>query len=111
MPLFTPPTYAITCILFEDIMTFTAPAKSIQFLLNHSVDLDAILSLPAFAEVNRELISDILTGAADFAENVWSPTNWDGDQNPATLDGDNVKSSPGFKAVSYTHLRAHETLR
>ena len=78
-------------------MTFTAPAKSIQFLLNHSVDLDAILSLPAFAEVNRELISDILTGAADFAENVWAPTNWDGDQNPATLDGDNVKSSPGFK--------------
>ena len=81
MPLFTPPTYAIKCILFEDIMTFTAPAKSIQFLLNHSVDLDAILSLPAFAEVNRELISDILAGAADFAENVWAPTNWDGDQN------------------------------
>jgi len=78
-------------------MTFTAPAKSIQFLLNHSVDLDAILSAPAFAEVTRELISDILTGAADFAENVWAPTNWDGDQNPATLEGDDVKSSPGFK--------------
>ena len=78
-------------------MTFTAPAKSIQFLLNHSVDLDAILSAPAFSDVNRELISDILTGAADFAENVWAPTNWDGDQNPATLEGQDVKSSPGFK--------------
>jgi len=71
-------------------MTFTAPAKSIQFLLNHSVDLDSILSLPAFSDVNRELIGDILTGAADFAENVWAPTNWDGDQNPATLNGDDV---------------------
>ena len=87
-------------------MTFTAPAKSIQFLLNHSVDLDAILSLPAYVEVNRELISDILTGAADFAENVWAPTNWDGDQNPATLDGDNVKSSPGFKEAYEAFVEA-----
>jgi len=84
-------------------MTFTAPAKSIQFLLNHSVDLDSILSLPAFSDVNRELIGDILTGAADFAENVWAPTNWDGDQNPATLNGDDVKASPGFKEA-YKYL-------
>ena len=87
-------------------MTFTAPAKSIQFLLNHSVDLDSILSLPAFEEVNRELIGDILTGAADFAENVWAPTNWDGDQNPATLEGDDVKSSPGFKEAYEAFVEA-----
>ena len=78
-------------------MSFTAPTKSIQFLLNHSVDLEAILAAPAFEDVNRELIGDILQGAADFAENKWAPTNWDGDQNPATLKDDNVYSSPGFK--------------
>ena len=73
-------------------MTFTASVKSIQFLLNHSVDLKAIMAKPAFSDVNDELIRDILTGAADFAENVWALTNWDGDQNPAQLDGDNVTS-------------------
>ena len=78
-------------------MTFTAPKKTIEFLLNHAVDLSAVLAAPAFADTNRELISDILAGAADFSENVWAPTNWNGDQNPATLVDENVKSSPGFK--------------
>ena len=87
-------------------MTFTAPVKSIQFLLNHSVDLKAIMAKPAFSDVNDELIRDILTGAADFAENVWAPTNWDGDQNPAQLDGDNVKSSPGFKEAYQAYVEA-----
>lgn len=80
-------------------MTFTAPKNTIEFLLNHSVDIDEVLAAPAFADTNRDLISDILSGAADFAENVWAPTNWSGDQNPATLDGDDVKSSPGFKGA------------
>ncbi len=87
-------------------MTFTPPAKSIQFLLNHSVDLEAVLSAPAFEEVNAELIGDILTGAADFAENVWAPTNWDGDQNPAKLEGDNVIASPGFKEAYQAFVEA-----
>ena len=87
-------------------MSFTAPAKSIQFLLNHSVDLDAILSAPAFEDVNRELIGDILQGASDFAENKWAPTNWAGDQNPAQLKGDDVIASPGFKEAYQDFVEA-----
>ena len=87
-------------------MSFTAPAKSIQFLLNHSVDLDAILAAPAFADVNRELIGDILQGASDFAENKWAPTNWAGDQNPAQLKGDDVIASPGFKEAYQDFVEA-----
>ena len=78
-------------------MSFNAPKKSIQFLLNHSIDLDAVLAAPAFEDVSRELIGDILQGASDFATNKWAPTNWDGDQNPAQLKGDDVIASPGFK--------------
>ena len=87
-------------------MSFTAPAKSIQFLLNHSVDLDAILSAPAFEDVNRELIGDILQGASDFAENKWAPTNWVGNQNPAQLKGDDVIASPGFKEAYQDFVEA-----
>ena len=78
-------------------MSFNAPKKSIQFLLNHSIDLEAVLAAPAFEDVSRELIGDILQGASDFATHKWAPTNWDGDQNPAQLKGDDVIASPGFK--------------
>ena len=78
-------------------MSFTAPAKSMHFLLKHSVDLDHILEAPVFAEVNHELIGDILTGAASFAENIWAPTNLSGDHHPAKLEGEDVIPSPGFK--------------
>jgi len=87
-------------------MSFTAPAKSIQFLLNYSVDLDAILAAPAFEDVNHELIGDILQGASDFAENKWAPTNWAGDQNPAQLKGDDVIASPGFKEAYQDFVEA-----
>ena len=87
-------------------MSFTAPAKSIQFLLNHSVDLDAILAAPAFEDVSRELIGDILQGASDFAENKWAPTNWAGDQNPAELKGEDVIASPGFKEAYQDFVEA-----
>ena len=87
-------------------MSFTPPVKSIQYLLNHSVDLDAILAAPAFEDVNRELIGDILQGAADFAENKWAPTNWAGDQNPAQLEGDDVIASPGFKEAYQDFVEA-----
>jgi alkylation response protein AidB-like acyl-CoA dehydrogenase len=68
-----------------------------EFLLKHSVDLDALRAFDKFADVSPELVSDILAGAASFASDVIAPTNWEGDQNPATLTGADVTASPGFK--------------
>lgn len=78
-------------------MTFHPPKKAMQFLLNHSVDMDGLRGLPQFEEAGEDLINDILTGAAAFSSDVIAPTNWDGDQNPAKLNGDDVTASPGFK--------------
>ena len=78
-------------------MSYSGPVKSMHYLLRHAVDIDALLANDAHAEVNHELIGDILSGAASFAEDVLAPINWDGDQNPATLADDNVTASPGFK--------------
>jgi alkylation response protein AidB-like acyl-CoA dehydrogenase len=61
------------------------------------VDLDAIKNCPAYADVNDELISDILQGASAFATDVLAPTNWPGDQNHPQLKDGNVIASPGFK--------------
>jgi alkylation response protein AidB-like acyl-CoA dehydrogenase len=78
-------------------MTFHPPKKAMQFLLNHSVDMDGLRGLPQFEEAGEDLINDVLTGAAAFSSDVIAPTNWDGDQNPAKLNGDGVTASPGFK--------------
>lgn len=80
-------------------MTFNAPQKSMQFLLNHSVDMDGLRALPQFEEASEELVGDVLTGAASFARDILAPKNWDGDQNPATLEGVDVIAPPGFKEI------------
>lgn len=78
-------------------MAFQAPVNAMQFLLRHGVDMDKILALPKFEDTNDELIGDVLNGAAVFARDVVAPTNWDGDQTPASLQGKDVTASPGFK--------------
>jgi alkylation response protein AidB-like acyl-CoA dehydrogenase len=78
-------------------MSFTPPVNAIGYLLRHGVDLTAIGQTGSFEETSPELLDAILGGAADFARDVFAPTNWDGDQNPATLKDGNVTASPGFK--------------
>ena len=78
-------------------MTFQAPVNAMQFLLRHGVDMDKIKALPRFEDTSDELVGDVLNGAAVFARDVMAPTNWDGDQFPASLDGKDVTASPGFK--------------
>ncbi|MGB3456765.1 MAG: acyl-CoA dehydrogenase family protein, partial [Litorimonas sp.] len=78
-------------------MSFTPPVNAIGYLLRHGVDLDAIGRTGAFEETTPDLLDAILDGAADFARDVIAPTNWDGDQHPATLKDGDVTASPGFK--------------
>ena len=87
-------------------MTFQAPVNAMQFLLRHGVDMDKILALPQFEESNDELIGDILTGASVFARDVVAPTNWDGDQTPASIEGRDVTASPGFKEAYHAFVES-----
>ncbi len=87
-------------------MTFQTPVNAMQFLLRHGVDMDKIIAQPKFAETNDELIGDILNGAAVFARDVVAPTNWDGDQTPASLSGKDVTASPGFKDAYQSFVEA-----
>lgn len=78
-------------------MTYAAPVKALHYLLRHAVDVDEVLACKAHADVNHDLIGDILEGAASFTGDVLAPLNWTGDQNPATITDGNVTASPGFK--------------
>ena len=87
-------------------MTFQAPVNAMQFLLRHGVDMDEILALPKFEDTNDELIGDVLNGAAVFARDVVAPTNWDGDQTPASIEGRDVTASPGFKEAYHAFVES-----
>lgn len=87
-------------------MTFNAPVNAMQFLLRHGVDMDKITALPKFEDTNDELIGDVLNGAAVFARDVVAPTNWAGDQSPATLEGKDVTASPGFKEAYHAFVES-----
>ena len=78
-------------------MTFQPPVNAMQFLLRHSVNFDEVIAQPKFADASDELVGDVLNGAAVFARDVLAPTNWAGDQTPASLTGKDVTASPGFK--------------
>ncbi|NNC36531.1 MAG: acyl-CoA dehydrogenase [Hyphomonadaceae bacterium] len=87
-------------------MTYNTPVNAIDYLLHHVVDLDEIKACPAYVDVNDDLISDILQGAAVFSKEVLAPTNWSGDQNHPELKGGNVIASPGFKQAYRSFVEA-----
>ena len=87
-------------------MTFQAPVNAMQFLLRYGVDMEKITALPQFVDTNDELIGDVLNGAAVFARDVVAPTNWGGDQTPASLEGKDVTASPGFKEAYHAFVES-----
>lgn len=87
-------------------MSYTPPIKSMKYLLDHAVGLDAVLGCPDHSETNGELVGDILDGAGRFASDVLAPTNWAGDQTPASLSDGAVTTSPGFKEAYSAFVEA-----
>ena len=87
-------------------MSYAAPIKAMQYLLKYSADLQDVLDIPAFSDTTEELISDIMSGAASFSEDILAPINQNGDLNPATINGGDVIASPGFKDAYKSFVEA-----
>lgn len=70
------------------------------FLLNEVVQARATLGeLPAFAELDVELMAQVLTEAGKFVAEVVAPLQAVGDQVGAQFKGGQVSMPPGFKAA------------
>ena len=87
-------------------MTYAAPVKAMNYLLKYAADIDLVIAQPAFSDVNEELVTDILSGAASFSEDILAPINRNGDLHPATLEGIDVIASPGFKEAYASFVEA-----
>lgn len=86
--------------------SYKAPVKDMQFLLNDVLYFNNyIQELPAYSEVDAEMIEPILEEAAKFAENELAPLNQSGDADGAQFKDGQVTTPKGFKEA-YQHFVA-----
>ena len=78
-------------------MSYTAPIGDMRFALEAAADLWAAKQAGLFSELDPDLLTAILDGAADFAEDTLAPLNRAGDRAGVTLKDGVVTSAPGFK--------------
>ncbi len=75
---------------------YVAPTRDMRFVIEELAHFDRVSTLPGCEEFSPDLIEAILEEAGKFASGVISPLNWPSDQQGAKLQGDAVKTSPGF---------------
>jgi len=78
-------------------MTYKAPVKDMLFNMKHLAQIDQIAQLPGMEDAGFDTAQAVLEEAAKFTENVLSPLNWIGDQNPTSFKEGAVTATPGFK--------------
>ncbi len=77
-------------------MTYTAPVKQIEFILNEVVSFPQLAETGVFAEATPETVSAILSEAGKLASEVIAPVNRAGDLTAARLENGKLRSSPGY---------------
>ena len=65
-------------------MTYRAPLKDMQFVMNELAGLDAISKLPGYEEATPDTVQAVLEEAARFNQEVVAPLNRLGDTNPSS---------------------------
>ena len=80
--------------------TYQPRTEDMQFVLSRVLNAHAQLkALPAFAEVDADLMQQVLDEAGKFVGEVIAPLNRDGDEIGAQYKDGAVTMPPGFKAA------------
>lgn len=81
-------------------MAWKAPLCDMQFVLQHWLQADqAWAQLPAYADIDLDLASQVLEQAARFSEQVLAPLNTSGDRQGCRLEAGEVRTPDGFPAA------------
>ncbi|MCX7892643.1 MAG: acyl-CoA dehydrogenase [Burkholderiales bacterium] len=78
-------------------MSYTAPVRDMQFVLEELAGLAEIAKLPGLEEATPDLVAQILEESAKFCGEVLAPLNWAGDREGAVLADGAVRTPQGFK--------------
>ncbi len=84
-------------------MSYQAPLRDMQFVLEDVVGLERIAQLPGYEEATPDLAAAVLEEANKLASEVLAPLNTTGDTNPARWTEDGVLTPPGWKEA-YTQF-------
>ena len=77
---------------------YRAPLRDIQFALHELLRIEEhYAALPAYQDVNRELVDSIVDAGAKFAQEELSPLNQSGDEEGCVLRDGCVITPRGFK--------------
>jgi len=87
-------------------MTYAAPVKDIEFVLNKVVGLDQVSKLEGFEEATEEMVGAILEESARFNNEVLAPLNSVGDQQGSTWSDGQVKTPDGWKEAYQQFVEA-----
>ena len=87
---------------------YTPPLRDMQFVLHELLGVESSLAdVPAFAEVDRDIIDQVLDEAGKFCSEVLFPLNASGDAQGCRRDDDgNVFAPDGFKAAYQQYVEA-----
>ncbi|MEN8893767.1 acyl-CoA dehydrogenase [Planktotalea arctica] len=77
-------------------MPYRAPLADFQFLFDHVVDFASIAGQDRFADASDDVVTAILSEAANLSEEVLVPLNRVSDTAPARLENGVVRTPPGF---------------
>ena len=87
-------------------MNYQTPREDIHFLLDHIIDMPALLALEPQAELSMDLIYAVLDEGARFIEQEITSLNKASDLQGARLLDGQVHTTPGFKAAFTEFVQA-----
>lgn len=77
-------------------MTYNAPIRDIEFVLNHVVNISEISALPGFEDASADMVSAILEESGKFTRDVLAPLNRLGDEQGSQWSENGVKTPDGW---------------
>ena len=78
-------------------MSYNAPLKDMQFVLNELANLAEVNALPGLDAATPDTVEAVLEENAKFCGEVIAPLNHAGDQEPSYLKDGQVTTTKGFK--------------
>jgi alkylation response protein AidB-like acyl-CoA dehydrogenase len=88
------------------MLTYQAPTRDFEFVLNELLDWNRISSLPGYEHANRETVSAVLNQAGRFCSNILLPLNRSGDEEGCTYENGVVRPPKGFKEAYRSYVEA-----
>lgn len=79
------------------MLTYQPPLKDIEYVLGKLLDASSVLqAIPAFAEIDHDLMMQVVEEAGRFASEVVAPLNANGDAQGCRFENGEVRTPDGF---------------